>query len=306
MERRDHIDTFGGVLLVIASAVLGLNQVMVKMVNVGFSPVFQAGFRSACAFLPVLLFALYRRKTLSIRDGTFWYGVLAGLFFSSEFLLLFTALDYTSVSRASVIFYSMPIWVAIGAHFLIARERLTPIKAVGLLLAIVGVAIALAINESPATEGALIGDLMCLAASILWAAIILTIRTTPLGRSTPEMQLLYQLAISAVVLLLVAPLGGPVIRELSPQIIGLFTVQVFLVISIGFLLWFWILSIYPASDMAAFSFLSPVFGVIFGWLILDEAIGANIILALALVALGIALIAKQPKLPFSSKRASSS
>ena len=41
------------------------------------------------------------------------------------FLFLFLALDLTAVSRASVIFYSMPVWFAIMAHFGLPSERIT-------------------------------------------------------------------------------------------------------------------------------------------------------------------------------------
>ena len=69
MERKDRIDAFGALVLVTFSFLMGINQVMVKLVNAGFSPVFQAGLRSACALLPVLLYAVLTRKRLSVTDA---------------------------------------------------------------------------------------------------------------------------------------------------------------------------------------------------------------------------------------------
>ena len=66
-------------------------------------------------------------------------------------------------------------------------------------------------------------------------------------------------------------------------------------VSVGFLSWFWVLSVYPAADMAVYSFLAPVFGVFFGWLILREQLGLNVMLALVLVSAGIALVTSRPK-----------
>lgn len=290
MERKSRIDALGATLLVSFSLIMGLNQVMVKIVNSGLAPVFQAGLRSVCAFFPILLFALFMRRRLSLTDGSFWPGLLSGLFFAAEFILMFQALDYTSVARAAVFFYCMPFWVALGAHFLIPGERLTPVRIAGLLLAIAGVALALSRNDAPATDRALTGDIMCLVGSAFWAGIALLARTTPLSRSSPEMQLLYQLFVSSIVLLAVAPLFGDLIRNVTPVIIGIFTMQVLLVVCIGFLTWFWVLSIYPASDMASFSFLAPVFGVLMGWLILDEPLTSNLIVALLMVGVGIVLV----------------
>jgi len=293
--RKDRIDAAGASFLIVFSVLLGLNQVMVKLVNAGLAPVFQAGLRSAFSFLPVLVFAWIMRKGLSTTDGSFWPGMLSGIFFSAEFTLLFIALDYTTVSRVSIFFYTMPFWVAVGAHFLVPGEKLTSIRVLGLFVAIAGVVLALWSNDSPATERALRGDLMCLVASMFWAGIVLLVKTTALSRSSPYMQLLYQLAVSAIVLLLVAPLFGELVRDVTPLIVALFAAQVVFVICIGFVVWFWILSVYPASDMASFSFLVPLFGVIFGWLILDEDISSNIVVALILVAIGIVLVNQRPK-----------
>ena len=112
MERKNHIDVFGASVLISFSVLLGLNQALVKLVNVGFAPVFQAGLRSACAFLPVLAFAWIARRRLSVTAGTLGPGIVNGLLFSGEFCLLFLALDYTSVARVSLFFYTMPFWVA--------------------------------------------------------------------------------------------------------------------------------------------------------------------------------------------------
>lgn len=294
VKRRDHIDALGAATLVVCSALMGINQVLVKLVNAGLHPVFQAGLRSACAFLPILGFALIMKRRLSVHDGSFWPGVLAGLFFAVEFLLLFQALDYTTVSRASIFFYTMPFWTAIAAHFLFPGERLTATRALGLVLAIGGVITALANNQSPASDQAIVGDLFCLLAALFWSGIVLIVRTTRLSKSCPEMQLLYQLAVSGIVLLLVAPAFGGLVRELSPAIAVLFSIQVVAVVCFGFLAWFWVLSVYPASNMASFSFLTPVFGVIFGWLILHETMDRTIVVALALVSVGVVLVNRKP------------
>lgn len=289
-ERRDRIDLLGGTMLVAFSLLMGLNQTLIKLVNVGMGPVFQAGLRSLCAILPVLLFALLTRKKLSLRDGTLWPGILCGVLFAGEFVLLFQAVDYTSVARTSVFFYTMPFWVALGAHFLIPGERMTGLRLLGLSLAIGGVVLALSDKAAPLGPDAWLGDLMCLIAAVIWAALALLLRLSRLNKTSPEMQLLYQLGVSAVVLLAVAPLFGDFFREMTVEIGLIFAFQVLVVVSMGFLGWFWVLSIYPAPQMTSFSFLAPVFGVFFSWLVLGEPITPALIGALVLVAIGIFLV----------------
>ncbi len=295
MERKDRIDALGGAVLVTFSLLMGLNQVMIKLVNAGLAPVFQAGLRSACAFLPVLVFAILARRRLSLTDGSLWPGVLCGSFFATEFLLLFQSVEYTSVARVSVFFYTMPFWVAAGAHFTIPGEQLSVARGIGLVLAASGVALALLKNESPATGAALFGDFLSLTAAVFWAGIVILVRLTSLSKSSAEMLLLYQLAVSAVILLAAAPLFGPVIRDMTPALAGIFAFQVIAVVCIGFLAWFWVLKIYPASDMASYSFLAPIFGVLFSWLILGEDISWAVIAALALVAAGIYLVNRRAR-----------
>lgn len=182
----------------------------------------------------------------------------------------------------------MPVWLTLGAHFVIPGDRMTMRKVAGLLIALSGVAVAFA--DRSMTGGTLAGDVMALVGAMGWASIGLLARASSLQKSSPEMQLIYQLAISPFVLLPAALFFGPFIRELEPFHLMLFAAQVIGVVSIGFLLWFWVLSVYPPSDMAAFSFLAPVFGVIFGWAILGEDVGPKILIALVLVSAGIVLI----------------
>ena len=288
-SRKDRIDRAGAVMLVSFSALLGLNQVLIKLVNAGLQPVFQAGLRSICAFFPVLLFALLMKRRLDIRDGSLLFGVIAGILFAVEFVMMFVGLDYTSVARASILFYTMPLWVALGAHWLVPGERLTMRRSLGVVLAVCGVCIAMS-GQISLAGNQLIGDLLCLTASFLWAAIALLARTTPFSRASPEMQLLYQLGVSAPLLIVTSLFFGDWFREPTALIWSIFAFQVLVVVAFGFLLWFWVLSVYPASDMAVYSFLAPLFGVMFGWLILDETVDTRIVFALVCVSIGIVLV----------------
>lgn len=294
MPRKDRIDALGAFALVGFSAAMGLNQALIKLVNEGMAPIFQAGMRSAVAFPVVMLFAFLMARRLSLKDGSFWPGIFTGLLFSAEFMLLFKSVEYSSVARISILFYTMPMWVALGAHFLIPGERLTVMRSLGLLLAVAGVALALSDQEIAAREDAWIGDIMALCGAMLWACIALTARTTKMSRARPEMQLIYQLAVSAPVMIGIAIWTGDTYREMTYPLFGIFLFQSLIVVGVGFLTWFWVLSIYPASNMASFGFLAPVFGVLAGWQILGENVSIAIVGALVLVAIGIVLVNRKP------------
>ncbi|NNK78938.1 MAG: DMT family transporter, partial [Litoreibacter sp.] len=195
-----------------------------------------------------------------------------------------------SVARASVIFYTMPVWLALAGHFILPGERLTPMKCLGLACAVVGVAWAILDRSGPAGEASLTGDLLALAGSLSWAGIALCARATPFREVRPELQMFYQVLISAPVLLFASLFFGPLIRELEPaHFLGL-GFQIVIVVSAGFIIWMWLLSVYPAANVASFSFLSPVLGVLLGWALLGETIGISILGALCCVGVGIVLV----------------
>lgn len=298
MERKDRIDAIGAGVLIGFSLLMGFNQALVKLVNAGFAPSFQAGLRSIVALVAIILFARILGRKFILPRRLFWPGLASGLCFTIEFILLFQALDHTTVSRASIFFYTMPVWVALGAHFLIPGERMTPLKALGLALAVGGVAMAFG-GEGAAKAGpdALFGDFLCLIGAMFWAGIVLVTRSTTLSEATPEMQLAFQLAVSAPLMIGFAYLTGDTLRAPAAMHLGILGFQGFIVVGVGFMAWFWVLSVYPASDMASFGFLTPLFGVVFGWLIFNDPITLRLVAALALVGFGIALINYRRRAP---------
>lgn len=288
MERKSHIDFFGATALILFAVHLAFNQVVIKVTGGGFAPVFAAGLRSAGAVVVLLIWMRWRGITLSLPRIAWFGAVLSGILFAVEFMFLFNAIDLGSVSRASVIFYTMPVWLAVAAHILIPGERLTPLKALGLCAAVSGVALALLDRSGPQVSWT--ADLLALGSALGWMAIVLCVRLTGLSTVPPALQLLAQVAISAPILLILAPLFGPLTRGVEGIHVAGLLFQIIAVASLGFLLWFWLLTIYPASSVASFSFLSPVASVILGWLLLGEEVGASVWTALVLVAAGIYLV----------------
>lgn len=293
MERKDQIDAFGAVSLIGFAAVLGFNQVVIKVTNGGIQPVFSACLRSVGAMILLYLWMRLRNRPPRIVPGAVPACLLAGTLFAFEFVVLYLAVDLTSVARVSIIFYSMPVWLALMAHVAIPGEQITKRKGMGLALCVAGVIAA--ISDRPDTgEASLAGDLMVLVAASCWAGIALISKTTKFSQVDFTMQLFWQVSISAPLLFIAALFFGPLIRDLQPIHLWGIGFQTVIVVTAGYLFWFWLLKIYPASGVASFSFLSPIFGVAFGWLILGETVGPALTAALVLVVAGLLLI-NRPK-----------
>ena len=288
MDEKRPMDAGGASLLIGFAVLLAVNQVVVKTTGGGFGPVFQAGLRSALGVIILLIWVKARGIHVQLSRTILFWGAVAGVVFAFEFITLYIALDLSTVSRVSIIFYSMPIWLALAGHLLLPGERLNRIGAFGLLLAMGGVA--LAMRDNSAGQANLLGNLLALAAALFWAAIALIMRLTPLSRVPPETQMLVVIGVSTPVLLGLAPFLGDTLRDPGPLHLAGLAFQAIFVASFGYLLWAKLISIYRAGEVASFSFLSPVFAVILGWWLLGEHISPLIWIALALVAAGVFLI----------------
>ena len=291
MDRKPNLDALGVVAMLCFATLFAFNQVVIKVSIEGIQPVFLAGLRSFIGLGALGLWMWYRGVSPRMTKGQIWGGLLVGALFSLEFLCLFLALDLTSVSRASVIFYTMPIWLGLIAHFVLPGERLSGIRLLGFSLAICGVAWAFLDRSSG--EVSLLGDILALVAALCWAGIALAVRLTPLSGARAEVQLMSQLMFSAVAFFALAPFFGPLLRDVGSIHIAGLLFQSIIVILFGFLLWFAVMKVYPATDIAAFSFLSPVLSVLMGWWLLGEHIGIEVIGALVLVCLGLVLISRR-------------
>ena len=277
--------------LVVLCASWGLQQVAIKLALPAFPPMIQMSLRSAGAFLLVLLWCLaIRQGRLLTRDGSLPWGLLAGLLFALEFILIYVGLQWTGASRSAIFIYTAPFFVALGAHWLLPHERLGPLQWLGLLASFAGVAVALGAPAPATSSRALLGDLMVLLAGALWAATTLVIKATTLRSTPPETVLLYQLGVSALLGAVGAALAGETMGDVGALPFWALAYQTVWVAGITFVLWFWLLARHPAGPLQAGTSMTPVFGVLSAAFILGEPLSVSLVLAAGLVVLGLVLV----------------
>jgi drug/metabolite transporter (DMT)-like permease len=292
-ERKSHLDALAVVALVGCCFLWGLNQVAAKAALPEVPPLWQAATRSIGGALLVAGWARLRGIALFERDSTLPGGLLAGVLFAAEFLCIFVGLQFTTASRMVVFIYISPFVVALGMPFIAHSERLSPRQIAGLLLAFAGVAWAFAEGFTTPAAGAhqLLGDALGVLAGVLWGATTLAIRGTRLASASAEKTLLYQLAISGALLWLAALAHGvPLPARLSTLAWASMGFQIVIVSAFSYLVWFWLIRSYPATRLASFTLLTPVFGLLLGALLLGEPITLRLVIALLAVAAGIVLV----------------
>lgn len=287
--RKDRLDGKGLAVLLAVTLLLAGNQIVIKLVNDGLQPVFFAGLRSALAVGFVGAWLWWRGLWPRVKWSDLGPGLLIGTVFAAEFIGLFMALDLTTVGHASLIMYSMPVWMGILAHFFIPGEQATPTKALGLGLAFAGTAWAI-LSTASGGEASLAGDLCALVGALGWAGTAFIARVSRLRHAGPEAQLFWMVLVSAPILILAAPAFGPLLRDIQPVHWAWLVFQAAVVVAGGFIAWLWLLSVYPTSTVASFSFLTPILAILLGHLVFGESLSIGVLGAAALVSCGIIMI----------------
>lgn len=304
MIRKNNLDFTAMAILVGLCASWGLQQVAIKIASQGISPMFQSGIRSAGATVLVAIWMILLREPIFGRDGTFWWGLGAGLLFAGEFLLIYIGLEYTNASRAVIFLYLSPFVVALGAQMFIPGEGLKPVQVVGLICAFVGLVIAFSESLRLPTYQMLLGDALLALAAVFWGATTVLIKAGPLASISPAKTLLYQLAVSAFVLLSASLAWNEQgITRMTTMIALSMFYQTVWIATITYLAWFWLITRYQVYRLASFTFLTPLFGVIFGGIILDEMITLSLLVALVLVGVGITLVNRKIAVTSSNSQA---
>ena len=291
MKKLDRLDGLGSAAMVGLCAIWALSHVSVKIANAGISPAFQSGLRSLGALACLWLWSYLRGVKLLAPEGTVLVGLAAGAMFAAEFVLIYWALIYTDVARGIIVLYVTPFIVALGAHFFVPGERMHRMQTIGLACAFTGVAIAFSDGLMLPDFRALIGDTMMLGAAVFWGATTVLVKATKLARIDPAKTLAYQLAVSGIVITPFALLlGERGIFDPTPLVMGSLLFQIVIVAFGSYLVWFALVRIYPASTLSTFTFLSPLFSLVAGAVLLGERVSAALVVALVLVALGIWLV----------------
>ncbi|MCM8612924.1 DMT family transporter [Accumulibacter sp.] len=290
MDRRTPPGAAAFALMTLLCATWGFQQVAIKIASEGISPVLQAGLRSTIALLLLLGWARWRRLPLAAADGTLRCGLLAGLLFALEFVFIYLGLSYTTASRMIVVLYTAPCFTVLGLHLFVAGERMRWRQFLGVALAFAGIFLAFAGRDGSRPD-AWIGDLLGLLAALGWAATTVLIRATSLATISATKVLFYQLAVSTLLMLPLSPLlGESGIGNLSVPVLLALAYQGVIVAFASYLTWFWLLTRYLTARLSVFSFLTPLFGVAFGVLLLGDRLTPGFVVAATCVITGIVLV----------------
>jgi drug/metabolite transporter (DMT)-like permease len=285
------LDPLAIALTVALCLIWGFNQVAVKLAIHDIPPLIQCLIRSVVATVLVLAWTQFRGIPLFKRDGTLLAGIIAGVLFALEFLLIYRGLLYTTATRAVLFLYTAPFLVVLGARWLVKGDHFHLMQWFGMALSFAGIVIAFGLPTPAADPRQMLGDVMMVGAAIAWAATTLVIKVSRLNQVSSEKTMLYQLVVSVPLLAAGVLVFGEHIDAMPSAVaLGALAYQAVWVVCVTYMAWFALIVRYSASRLSSFTFLTPLFGVVAGHMVLNEPLSPPFALAVALVAIGLVLV----------------
>ena len=285
------LDAAAAAIMLVLCLSWGFNQVATKLAIHDIPPLMQATIRSVVATLLIAGWCRLRGIAIFERDGTLGAGLISGVLFAGEFIMVYQGLAYTTATRGTLFLYLAPFFVVLGARIVLPVDRFSLAQWLGLALSFAGMGLAFGLPTPAVDPRQMLGDLMMVAAALFWAATTLLTKASALNRVSAEKMMLYQLVVSAPITAAAAWLFGEHITQApSALALGALAYQTIWVVSITFVIWYALVKRYSANRLSAFTFLAPLFGVAAGHLVLGEPLTLAFAAAVALVAGGLVLV----------------
>lgn len=291
---RTYLDFKAIAILMFLCLLWGGNMAAIKFTIRGVEPIFAAGIRSLVASGLMLLWMVYRKESVFPDSFKKIHALVIGFLFGLEFCFIYLAMRFTLAGRAYIFLYTAPFWVALGAHFLLVGDRLNGRRLGGLFLAFLGLIFVFSEGLFHYSSETLFGDFLMILAALGWAATTVYIKRYFTQVCTPFQTLLYQLLFSIPVLFLLSfILESYPVRYVDWAVFLALFYQTVIVAFLSYWAWFYLIHIYPVTALSAFSFFTPIFGVFLSSLLLREPLSLWLLIALALVSIGIYYVNKR-------------
>jgi drug/metabolite transporter (DMT)-like permease len=270
----------------------GGNPIAGKFGLVVFPPFASAFIRFVIGVIVVGLWARYAKMRIWPEPHEWRPLIIIGLMFTLQIGLMNIGIDNTTGIIAAVLISTNPLFAALFAHYLIAGDQLTMNRIIGLLVAFAGVCLTM-INPTDltATDWFTLGIGASVASAML-LGLRLVLSANALKQIEPGRVAIWQMLISLPIYAVASWQFETIRWQLFnwPAVWGLLY-QGVVVAGLGFVVSLWLMQRYQPGIMMSFNFVSPVAGVLLaGWL-LGEAITSNVLYGVALVAIGLYLIA---------------
>ncbi|MFQ6671804.1 MAG: DMT family transporter [Candidatus Tectimicrobiota bacterium] len=272
----------------------GGSFISIKFSLRGIPPVGLVGLRFALVAL--CLWAYLRWQGLGLWFGreSFRWLAASGLLMSIQMSILFVAMQFTTAGRASILLNLQPFFVLLMAHFFLDRDPLTIRKVLGMTVAFAGVVVLFADRWTAVERLGLMGDSLIVLSAFGWSLQIVLLKR-PLAHLPPAgvvaWQSLFVAVIGGLAALLIEGRSG---YNITPVVVVAFLYLSLVAAAFCFVVYVHLVQRTLATQLHSFAFLTPVFSVLGGAILLGEAVGWPLLVGLVGVATGIVVVNSGP------------
>lgn len=260
----------------------------------GIPPMGLAALRFSLVLVVLLPYMRWRGIGLWFGAGAMRWLAASGLLLCFQMVVLFVGMQFTTAGRASILLNVQPFFVLLLAHFLLDRDPLTWRKLIGMSVAFAGIVVLFADRWSSPEPLGLVGDLLIVTSALGWAVQIVLLKK-PLAHLPPESVVAWQSLFVALVVGLVAlafeGMGG---YHITAAVLVAFLYLALVAAAFCFVVYVHLVQRNLATKLHSFVFLTPVFGVIGGALLLGEKVGWPLLAGLVGVGAGIIIVNSDP------------
>lgn len=292
---RKAVDARATLLMIALCLIWSFQQVAIKLTAADAAPILQVALRSGAAAVLVWLYGRFVTRERWLRGRILPAALAVSVLFAAEFLLVAQGLVRTSASHVVVFLYTAPMFAALGLHLRLPDERLSRLQWSGLALAFLGIALAFLVPSLTGGGGHgmtswMLGDLLALAGGAAWGLTTVVVRISRISDAPATQTLFYQLSGAFAILLPASWLFGEAHFHATSALWASLAFQTLFVCFASFLIWFAMLRRYLAARLGVLSFMTPIFGVAWGMLLLDEHPGAAFMAGSVLVMAGLVIV----------------
>ncbi len=279
------------VRLVALAAIWGASFMFQRRIAAPLGPFAVASGRILVGGLALVAYLAARGRSPAWRRNGAHFVAIGLVNSAIPFTLFATAALYIPAAYSSLLNATAPVFgLAIGVAFL--GERPGPSALLGVVLGFTGIALATQAGPVELTMARQLSLLACLAAAACYAVSGYYIKRRAAGIDPTEIAAASQIAGGLLLLPGVAiwPPAGPVDLEIAVWLAALGLVCS----GLAYLLYFRLLADCGLANALSVTFLIPVFGIFWGWLVLDETVTETMLAGGALVVVGTSLIVRRP------------
>ncbi|MBI3302587.1 MAG: DMT family transporter [Deltaproteobacteria bacterium] len=284
------LDLFSTLLMILVCTIWGGAFVAIKIGLLDMPPLGSAALRFLLTTLVLVAWARTQRVSLLYQWPEIRVLAVVALLFCYFNLMIYVGTAHTTSGRATVFFYTQPVFLAVLAHYFLQGDRLTMRKGYGLILALCGLVALFLAKLSAGQSPTLVGDILVLSGALATAIQNVIIKRAA-GKIHPVALTLWS-SLVASLLLGVCSWG---FEQNASFVFSTRAVASLLYLSLisaafGFVAFAWLIQHNSATRVTALVFLAPVCGVLFGRLLLHETLTSVQLLGVAGICIGVYVV----------------